>query len=226
MRRSKFCPKCGKETQDLHSGLCEDCFLGKTGMTDKLPAKISLGTCKMCGHLFAGTGRFDEEEEAVEHVLKKTLKQKEIETADYRIDGNVLHLTVDLLVDGLEKKVETDIPLSRKAITCNMCSLQKASYFNVTMQVRVPKEIEDEVVGEIKDEMLRLNKRDRYAFVSGVQELKEGVDLFIGSKDAANRVARMAQERYGASIKKSRKLYGLIEGKKSYRDTILVSVKK
>jgi NMD protein affecting ribosome stability and mRNA decay len=48
----------------------------------------------------------------------------------------------------------------------------------------------------------------------------------IGSKSAANKVVRVMQSRYGAVIKKSRKLYGLIEGKKSYRDTILVSIGK
>lgn len=227
MRRSKFCPKCGKDTAELHSGLCSECFLGKMGMSDRMPRRFSVGTCKMCGRIFASEGDgYDSTEGAIEHVLRKTLKQREIEKADYRIEGSVVHVTVDLKMDGLEKEVTVDVPLVEKQIVCNMCSLQKASYFNVTIQVRVPKDMLERVVGEIKDEILRMNKKDRYSFVSGTQELKEGTDLMIGSKGAANKVARMIQERYGAEIKKSRKLYGLIEGKKSYRDTILVSVKK
>ncbi len=227
MRRSKFCPKCGKDTQELHAGLCSDCFLAKTGMTDKIPVKISVGNCKMCGRMFAGDGRFDDVESAVEGVLHKILKQKEIADASYRIVGSNVHVTVDLKVDGLEKEVNIDVPLVQKYIICNMCSLQKASYFNSTIQVRAStKELERKIVAEIKDEILRMNRKDKYSFVSGEAALKEGTDLYIGSKSVANKVVRMIQERYGAEVKKSRKLYGLIEGKKSYRDTVLVSVKK
>ena len=226
MRRSKFCPKCGKDTQDLHSGLCGDCFLEKLNLSDKIPKKISVGTCKMCGKVFIKEGRFDDSDVAIENLLEHTLRQKEIAFANYRVDGQTMFLTVRLDVEGLEKTFELQIPVVRKAITCNMCSLQKASYFNVTIQVRAPKGVEERIVSDIHEELRRINKRDVHSFVSGVTKLKEGTDILVGSKSAANKVVRIMRDKYGASLKKSRKLYGLIEGKKSYRDTILVSVSK
>lgn len=224
MRRSKFCPKCGKETEKLYDNLCSDCFIGKMKLSDKIPEKMVLGTCKMCGKIFLGDGKFRDAEGAIENLLEKILKQKEIISATYRMAGNSVWLTIEMEVQGLKKEIEKNIPIVNKTITCSFCSLKKASYYNVTIQVRVPKKMEDKIVDEIEREMDRINEHDNYAFISGIQKLKEGVDLFVGSKGAADHVLRYLQRKYKVRTKTSRKLYGLIEGKKSYRDTILVSI--
>ena len=224
MRRGKFCPKCGKDAESLYDGFCSDCFLGKMKLSDKIPPKIVLGNCKMCGRVFLGERRFEMAENAVEFFLDGILKQKEIKKATYRIAGNSLWMTIDMEVSGLAKTLEKNIPMVNKSITCKFCNLKKGNYYNVTIQVRVPKAVEDKIVGEIEAEMGKLNRFDNYAFISGVQKLKEGTDLFVGSKNAADRIVRYMQRKYKAKTKTSRKLYGLIEGKKSYRDTVLVSI--
>jgi nonsense-mediated mRNA decay protein 3 len=154
------------------------------------------------------------------------LKQKEVKDASYRLHGTVLKVTLKIADGDIEKELQREIFVVNKSITCKYCNLQKASYYNMTIQVRVPKEMQDKIVMEIRDELKRLSKKDGYSFVSGVEELKEGVDLFVGSKGAAERAINMIKDKYGATTKFSRKLYGLVEGKKSYRDTLLVSIKE
>lgn len=224
MRRGKFCPKCGKETEVLYKGLCSDCFLKEFNLADKIPEKIVLGTCKVCGNVYLKEGKFSTVEEAIENLLEKILRQKEIRSATYRIGGNSLFLTIEIEFEGLQKKIESEIPIVNKTITCRFCNLQKASYYNVTIQVRVPKNMEEKIVGDIEREIARINKYDNFSFISGINNLKEGVDIMVGSKSAAEHVVNYLKRRYNAKTKISRKLYGLIEGKKSYRDTILVSI--
>ncbi len=224
MRRGKFCPKCGKSVERLYEGLCSDCFLKSLKLSDEIPEKVVLGTCKMCGNVFLKENKFGDVESAVESFLGGLLKQKEIKSATYRIDGDSLFLTVVLEIDDLSKEIEKRIPIVNKAITCRFCNLRKSNYYNVTIQVRVPKNMEGKIIGEIEDEIKRINKRDNYSFISGVQKLKEGTDLLIGSKSAADHVVRYLQKKYKVRMKISRKRYGLVEGKKSYRDTILVSM--
>jgi NMD protein affecting ribosome stability and mRNA decay len=178
----------------------------------------------MCGRIFLGDNASENVEAAVENFLSKVLRQKDVESATYRIDGSSLFITIDISVDGLKKEVERKIPIVNKTITCKFCNLKKASYYNVTIQVRVPKSVEQKVISDIEREISRLNKSDSYSFISGTENLKEGVDVFVGSKSAAEHVVDFLKRRYKIKTKTSRKLYGLVEGKKSYRDTVLVSM--
>lgn len=226
MKRTKFCPKCGKETEDLHNGLCVNCFGGRIGLGDDFPQKVVVYTCKECGKLFTGDKGYQSQEPAIEEFIKKTMKKRDANSVNYRIEGDILRIYARVEAAMVEKDVEESLNIIRKMMTCKMCSLQKASYFNSTLQVRVPKEMEDAIVAEIKTEMKRLNKTNKYAFISVERKLKEGIDFLVGSKAAVDTVSDLMRKRHGAKIKFSRKLYGLIEGKKSYRDTVLVSIEK
>lgn len=224
MRQGKFCPKCGKQTDKLYEGLCSDCFFKKIELPESIPEKLLVGTCKVCGKVFIKEKKFEDVQNAIEFFLQKILNLKEIKSATYRISGSTLFLTVNMDLHDIEKEIEKPVHIVNKAITCSFCNLQKSNYYNVTIQVRVPKEMREKVVGEIEKQIQKLNATDNYSFISGIQTLKEGVDIFIGSKGAAERAVRYLQRKYNAEMKFSRKLYGLIEGKKSYRDTILVSI--
>lgn len=224
MRKGKFCPKCGKETDVLHDGLCGDCFTGRLDLREDLPVKVVLGTCKMCRNVFHGEKKFSSEETALDDFLRRALGRDTVIDATYRIVGNTMHATINVSSDGVEKRLEKSVPIVRKSITCKFCNLQKANYYNVTLQVRVPKGMEDAILQEIEEMLAAIRKRDNYSFISGVEKLKEGTDLYIGSKSAVEKVANYLKGKYGAKTKISRKLYGLVEGKKSYRDTVLVSI--
>lgn len=225
MRRGKFCPKCGKQTESLYQGLCDDCFVKKIDLPVEIPEKLVLGTCKMCGRTFLGESKFSSQEAAADIFLQKILKNKKVKSATYRISGDHMFLNIFVESEGFMVGMEKKIHLVNKSITCNSCNLQKSSYYNVILQIRVPEKMREKIVEEVAKEIKRLSDGDPHAFISGVVELKEGVDLMIGSKNATRRVVKYLQNKYGVETRISRKLSGLIEGRRSYRDTVLVSLR-
>ena len=63
---------------------------------------------------------------------------------------------------------------------------------------------------------------DKFAFVSKVVERREGIDLYVGSRKAADRVAKKFEKRYGAKVVRSHTLVTEKNGKKLYRLTVAV----
>lgn len=224
MRRGRFCPKCGSHTEEFHDGLCRDCFSSNMDTRQEVKEKITIYKCKMCGKFFSGNREFEDEEGAAHDFLRHELGEEGLSGATFRLAGDLLLLTLRIESDGMEKEIKKTLNVVRKLIVCKYCSLMKSNYFNITIQLRAPKTILDQMLKESREMLHELNSTDKYAFISGEKVLKEGIDLMIGSKGAAEKIAKEMKRRYGAEIKISRKLYGLVDGKKTYRDTILVSV--
>lgn len=65
---TKFCPKCGKQTDELFNSLCEDCFKRAIKLIE--PAGISQSICKTCGCYFKGNERT-----SIEAVLTDTIRK-------------------------------------------------------------------------------------------------------------------------------------------------------
>jgi len=221
--RKKFCPKCGRETEDLHNGLCESCFLSKVSVAQKIPEKLVVKECRLCGKFFVN-GPSESIESSVEAFLEDILKQKDIISASYRLSGNKISLTLKLKKDGLEKTEEKTINLAVKKIICKTCSMRDSGYFQATLQVRTPETVLPAIENEVENQINYLNKYDKLAFVSNFQKVKNGFDVLIGSKNSAKQIAKILKAKYGAKIKITRKLSGNISGKKVYRDTIIVRV--
>ncbi len=219
MRRAKFCPKCGRSTEKFYDNLCKDCFLQKIEIPD-LPEKIVIRQCKICGKFYGDERGEMVLESAVDKVLKKLLKEKEIQSATYRIDKNKIHSEITLEVGGLSKAIELDFDLVEKVTICRFCSQKLSGYFNSILQIRGGQT--EKALEETGAEVKRLNKRDELAFISKIEKVKNGVDVYLGSKSAAHKVVNLLKIRHNVKIKISRKQYGIKEGKNVYRDTILI----
>jgi len=221
--RKKFCPKCGRETEDLHNGLCESCFLSKVSVVQKIPGELVVKECRLCSKFFVN-GSSESIESSVETFLETLLKQKDIISASYRLSGTKIFLTLKLKKDGLEKTEEKAINLAVKKIICKSCSMRNSGYFQATLQVRAPENLLPDIRNEVENQINYLNKYDNLAFVSNFQEVKNGFDVLIGSKNSAKQIAKILKLKYRAKIKITRKLSGNISGKKVYRDTIIARV--
>jgi nonsense-mediated mRNA decay protein 3 len=221
--RKRFCPKCGKEAEELYDNLCGNCFISKFSVAEKLPDRLVVKQCKICGKFFTDR-HFNSLEAAVESFLESVLEQKEIFSASYRIDGNKVILTLKLRKNNLEKTEQKTINLLAKKIICQACSMKQSGYFQATLQVRAPENLLQNIRNEIESQINHLNQYDKLAFVSDFQKTKNGFDFFIGSKNAAEQIAGALKLKYKANIKITRKLSGSIKGKKIYRETIFVRV--
>jgi len=75
--RSRFCPKCGRETAKLVEGLCEECFAAR--IKAELfrcfrSSQFELKYCKGCDSFFKGKERVDLET-AVENFAERMIKR-------------------------------------------------------------------------------------------------------------------------------------------------------
>src|SRR3972149_5172955 len=128
MKRTKFCPKCGRETEKFYDNLCKDCFLQKIKLIG-LPEKIVVKHCKICGKFFSNGERRTSLERAVDDALSKVMRLNDIESATSRIDRNKIFSNVIVLSEGLRKEIEVDFKLIEKEIICKSCANMLSGYF-------------------------------------------------------------------------------------------------
>jgi len=208
-----FCPKCGKEVNQLIKNLCRECFL--ESFTIKLP-KIILKKCKVCGKYY--DKRFlGEKEEFIEIELKKILKNLDVKEVNYWLN-NFLHLKLLFKVEDFQLEKEIEVELKEEKGICRYCSLRLSNYWEAILQIRGRK-------GEILKEIEEILKKEKHklAFISRVVELKNGFDIYLGSKKIARKIAKKFEKE--AELKITRKFYGFKQGRRIYKDTILVDFK-
>jgi len=220
--RKKFCPKCGREVEKLYESLCEKCFLGKTKL--EIPEKIVVKECRNCGKIYFEKDSAESIEGMVDKTLSKILEKPDVESASYRIEGDKIHVTLNLKYHDLEKSEEKTILLISKKITCESCSMKAVGYYQAILQLRVPEKLLDVIIEDVKNQIDLFRKYDTLSFISKIEKKKNGADVYIGSKSVANNIAKNIKTKFGAETKLSSKLSGLISGRKVYRDTILISI--
>jgi nonsense-mediated mRNA decay protein 3 len=222
--RKKFCPKCGREADKLYNGVCKNCLIEKITVIDKLPSKILIRTCKICGKIYYDDEYFDSLEPALDYSLSKILAQPEISSASYKIKDNAVHASLKIRVEDLEKEENKKISIVSKSIICVPCSKREIGYFQSVLQLRAKEPLLKIIAKEIEEELNIMNRRDSLAFISKTEHHKNGEDFYLGSKRAGIQIAKNIKLKYHAAVKRSSKLVTEIKGKRVYRDTILISL--
>jgi nonsense-mediated mRNA decay protein 3 len=231
------CPRCGKECEKLFNSICKDCFF-ETFKLIELPLVLHVKICSKCGAYFhrsrwENTGTIEDVVlEAIENALfinpeagdvEVYLEPREITPYMYRVRTGV-----DAVVRGepVHACAETEVRIQRTA--CDMCSRESGGYFEAIIQIRAagrfPTEEEKRRCSTIARETMESmrKKGDRLAFISDIQELKEGIDLYMGSMNASRQVCRLIISELGGSFSESPTLIGMKDGKNLYRITFAV----
>lgn len=222
--RKKFCPRCGKIVEKLYENLCENCISKKIFLINKIPKIIKVKKCRVCAKYYLLKKGFESEESAIDEFLSDIFKNSKASSINFRIENDKLHVEMKLLIEDFEKVEKSDAEIIQKLITCESCSIQKIGYFQSTIQLRAPDNLLDQIRSYIEDQISILHQKDKLAYISKFEKTKNGFDVNIGSKSAANNLATKLRNRFKANVKISRKLSGSISGKKVYRDTILVKI--
>ena len=222
--RKKFCPRCGREADKFFGRVCKHCFLEKVSVIDKLPSRILIKTCKICGKIYYEDETFFSLESAIDYSLTKILSLPEISTAVYKIIDNAADVTLKMRLEDLEKEESKKISIVSKSIICESCSKKDIGYFQSVLQLRAKEPLLKIISDEIEEELKMMNRKDPLAFVSKTEKVKTGKNFYIGSKQAAVEISRNAKLKYKATIKRTSKLVGELKGKRVYRDTILISL--
>jgi nonsense-mediated mRNA decay protein 3 len=229
MSFKKFCPRCGKEKDFLVGKICVDCFMeGKEFFSMD---KINMTVCKHCSKLKV-RGKWIEFSDSLiaEEVASKVnvideLKDSKVfvEIEKYsEIDYEAKVKVTGILSNQLVEK-ESFVKFQLKDVTCDACMKLNADYREAIIQLRSSsKDTAKEMYAIAIDLLSREKSKNTLADTSKVIEIKNGYDLWVGSKNAAAKVARRVAQLFDVQIKNSRKLTGRENGKDKYRNTYCI----
>ncbi|HOM95615.1 MAG: hypothetical protein GX941_10865 [Candidatus Methanofastidiosa archaeon] len=242
------CFVCGKEGK-LTEGRCKECYL-KESFHFSIPGRIKVPYCKSCNSYYTNRWKtLDDKLSFIDEILKNNVSSsKEINfVPEFSKDVNDIQAIVDFLDEGniykikihirpfyddplFDMEVSSEILLSGEQ--CQRCSRFYGGYYEAILQIRSDeKKIELEkieyimkIVDELSDKLI---SKDRMAFISRIEELKEGIDVYMGSLSAARKIGNDLIKKFNGSIGESHKLMGLDKdsGKKIYRTTVTVRLK-
>ncbi len=213
------CYRCGKKVRKLYLGLCLSCFKKEYSLLNEIPDVIKVKKCKVCGNYFYKSKSFSSIERCIEKILRDILSRKsEIESAEFRIVGNTIKLEYRVKHNGVSFKEKKNIQIKVKEFVCNRCQKKLAEYFEMKIQLRgnIPPGILEEI-----DEFLE-GKERKDAYISKIEELKEGIDIYLPSKPIGQQLVHYLRKKYKVKVLRTRKLQGLKDGIKFYKDTIVV----
>ena len=228
---TKFCPKCGKETEELFDSVCGDCF--RQGITLLAPEslELSVSICPHCGGFFKGKEQTSIEP-VVEDSVRKAIRKKygsetpvelsglSVELAENKRSARV-SLAVKANISGVTIEESVDQAFTLNRAICERCSRIAGGYYAGIVQIRADGRVPT-------DEELRRAEDIAYAslgesdFVSKEQLLKEGLDIYVSSMEFGRRIAREVVKKFGGSFSESQKLYGRKDGRDIYRVTFLI----
>ena len=203
------------------------------------PSVLEIKVCPTCDAFFIeGKWVFDELEKVVFSVVKNELKiHEEARNTDISLLPEFLDDKINVLVKmestirGADITGEREVMLRLKKESCMRCSRISAGYYESIIQIRAKdrhptqKEINqcEKIIFDLID---KIGKRDPLAFVSKIEILREGYDIYVGSKSTAKQISKSIVRVLGGDIIESPKLVGRHGGKNIYRITFSVRLPK
>ncbi|MEM2795829.1 MAG: 60S ribosomal export protein NMD3 [Candidatus Hadarchaeales archaeon] len=222
MRR--FCYKCGaleKDAGPLVEGLCQRCF--RESFRLELPDKVELTSCKICGSfLIRGEWMKVTKEEAVMAELNKKMRLPDGLKFEVKTKDGTEMICVFGSVGEPRKipiEIEKPVKIEKRFMTCKLCSLRKAGYYEAIVQVRgIPSQEISKILRKSKDDLL-ISEED---FISEFVPLENGADIYVSNISLGRRLSSVFKG-MGAKITSTSKLISQTkDGKKRYRVTFLV----
>ena len=213
MINMKFCFLCGKKTNDLIKGYCEDCYNKEFDLVI-VPKEIKVTLCSKCERIRYRNQWMEAE---FGDLLKDKIKIIGKNVGIKIKKNDVLHVTVKGYLKGSKKlkKEEHEIKLKIIKKTCFDCSRKSGGYYEAIVQLRGKT---DEAMDFINDCIIRENQSFR------LEKNKNGLDIYLADKNFADRVTHEVKKKFKARIQKNYKLVTRKKGKDIYRSTILVRI--
>lgn len=223
----KVCPKCGRTEKDVPfiGFFCRDCYLEDHDVV-RFPERLELPYCVSCERIY--TGRWTEFSlDALRHWLEGKVKTS---ADNARITFSFPEMDEEKIIyrfilrgeiEGTEVEVPGDGEIILKKTLCPRCARESGGYYEAVIQIRGSN------VYDHAEEVARMVEREKgeYNFVAKVVERKEGVDLYVGSRKIAEKVAKKIERRYGIKPVRSYTLVTEKNGKRLYRVTIALHFK-
>lgn len=247
----RFCYRCGAlevEHGPLIKGLCQRCFAEENRLL-RAPAQLEVVVCGRCGaHMLGNKWHQAGEGDAISEAARATalsairitdlsphgtklLRPQEAPNVALsilpRLKEGVIEVRASGKVHEFQTVPSTDearITFKLKRRTCDVCSLKSARHHEAILQVRGEsgKKKRSEIRAVLEQFADDASKRDKKAFVSQIEELKEGLDFYVNPANLARQMASLLKSNFGAEVKATKKLIGQTrDGRKKFRFSVL-----
>ncbi|MFZ3077512.1 MAG: NMD3-related protein [Candidatus Aenigmatarchaeota archaeon] len=209
----KFCFVCGKTTDKLVEGACEDC-IGKRAFVE-LPKKIEITQCSKCKKVLARNKWIDFSiEKTVESLGKVRGKVAKVEAKEgLKKITATFFLTPHSSDDVIKETHEAVFHINK--VICSSCSRKHSGYYEAVLQLRGFDENDLERMGDI------FGMLERKTFYR-ITEVDGGFDVKVGNKLAVGAAAADVRKKFHSDIKKSSKIVTKIDGRDVHRKFILI----
>ncbi len=252
----RFCYRCGApevERGSLIQGLCQRCFAQENSLL-RAPAELEVTICKQCGAHLVGkrwqeAGKGDAIVDAARAVTSSSLRiahltptgmkflhPHETPEVELFIEPKPNERVIEVKARGKIHELQTQpqleeacIKLFLNRVTCEVCSLKSAHHYEAVLQVRgkLTKEKRSEVRRMLEQLAADAGEHKRMAFISLIEERREGLDIYVNPASLARRMAALLKSNFGVKLKESAKLVGETpDGRRKFRITILAWIEK
>ncbi|MFB6144384.1 MAG: NMD3-related protein [Candidatus Nanohaloarchaea archaeon] len=223
MELSKFCPKCGEETERLYGNkkkLCADCY-GETYDLIELPSTVEITVCPVCGRM-RKRGEWIEEYTLQDQLAAKfsEFSEEDIEMElQYWEEDERMFVRVHSFKGEIESSQDTELKIHNQE--CDNCSRFEGGFYKVKMQLRGNADLE-RVSEELAERAAEVTNEDRNDFLSNINKNSDGVDFFLSTEKIAGELLNSLKSRHDPEVKRSYELVGQEDGQKVYRNVISV----
>jgi len=229
-----FCPNCGRASE---GGLCAQCFLERFALVECPLLEIKVcPTCDSC--FWRGKWMEGDSLDLATSLVKSQVTINPV-AGDVHITfkpelldkGAVkVHIDVNAVVKCENVSREYDIIVKAKKESCDRCSRIAGSYYAAIVQVRAegrfPTAEERSKSKKVAQNMIQqAQKSDRMAFISNIKELREGIDIYVGSAKVGKQISKRIISEFGGALSESAKLVGHKDGKNQYRISYAVRLR-
>nr|WP_269799409.1 NMD3-related protein [Candidatus Mancarchaeum acidiphilum] len=209
---TKYCPKCNRSSDDVRfiGQFCEYCVIDRIG--SDLPKEIKIPLCRSCGRIKTHIGFVASSPDSLDDAVRFSIHRPDFEVSlvSYDKATSIAVVQFEKEVEGEPVQFTKDIEIKFTNILCPLCNRERSGYYEAEIQLRG---IYSKLSVMEKRILDFVNKNG--SFVSQIKEDKNGVNIYIGSRDVAN---AFFQSNKKLKPIKSYELYGLKAGKRVYRN--------
>ncbi|MBU4300898.1 60S ribosomal export protein NMD3 [archaeon] len=226
---TRFCPSCGTITDELFEGFCRKCFLENVELI-QAAKRIQFCICYDCGRarLNKFWQSFGSKNELVRNMVtrhSRALRGAELDIRydDFTIKGKTeVPVTLTAEYESNSKKItkSKEMLLVILPEICPDCSRLRGGYYEGIMQLRGKNQ--EKMQAHIEKAFSKFDKSESNAFISKIERLSEGIDIYIGSRTAGLKVSSEIRKIYNVDCTITNKIHGMRQGKEIRRTTILL----
>jgi nonsense-mediated mRNA decay protein 3 len=223
MELTKFCPRCGKETDQLYGEekkLCPECYPDKNQLLD-IPDVVEIDICSTCGRM-RKSGEWIEEYTLEEQLGAKfrDFSEEDVEMElQYWEEDDKMFVRVHAFKGEMKDEYDTELRIKKQQ--CGTCSQFHGGFYKVKMQLRGDENLE-RLSNQMADKAAEVTNEDRGSFLSNIEKNSHGFDFYLSTEKIAGEILSMLKAQHDPDVKRSYELITEEDGQKVYRNVISV----